>query len=392
MSARASRPQSAGRRFWLGLLIVLGSVLLALGSLAVWLDHTLLDSDEYASTVAPLTSDHEVAEALSAFAVDEIVTETDATAQLETVLRRDLGPEAASFSGAVASSIETSAARVVDEVIESDEFATLWREANKEAHVVALAAIRGDENDILIQNDGRVELDLKPTLEKVAADVSSTAGVNISVPEGVGRVELFRDQDLATAQTAARVLDAPSWVLPALAVALFALSIWLSRDRPRTTMWVGAGVVLAALLTFAALRIGRDEVAEGVADRRLPASAVGSIWDTIVRNLEAQTWALFVAGIVVAGIGAVVGDSEWARAFRHTLSGGDAHGRPSAAQRFARERPGLAWFAGIAVAVLTLLVWPEPSFLLAGVVVLLLVAYLVAVELLRRESPGVPAA
>ena len=392
MATDTTKKQSRWNKFWVGLLLVLGCVFLALGSIAVWLEYTLLDTDEYVNTVAPLTQEHEVAEALSTFVVDEVISETNAQDELTTLLRRNLGPEAASFSGAVASSIEPAAVRAVDQFIESDEFATLWKEANREAHLVALAAIKEDDNDILVQSDGRIELDLKPTIDKVAADVSGVAGVDISVPDDIGKVELFRDEKLAAAQTGARVLQAVSWILPILMAILFALAIWVSRDRWRTVMYVGIGALIVSLLTVVALRFTRDEVSENVADRDLPQPAVETIWDTLMRNLEAQTWVVMIVGLAVVVLGAAMGDSDWARSLRASLAerGNGAGGR--GLQRFATEHTGWMRLIGVAVGIGLLLIWPEPSILAAFVIVALTVLYLIGVEYLNGAPHAAGAA
>jgi hypothetical protein len=377
---------SPWRSLSVGVLIVIGCALIALGSIAVWLEYTLLETDEYVDTVAPLTSEPAVAEALSAFIVEEVVRETNAEAELEMALRENLGPEAANFSGIIASSVSTGAENVVSDLIASEEFEALWEEANRAAHSEALAAIK-NEDSALVESEGVVELDLKPVVERVVEQLAGETDLQISVPEDVGRVELFEDKgQLKEVQDAANVLEALSWVLLVVALIVFVLAIWLSRGRWRSVMQIGFGLIIVALLTTVILRFVRSLTIDQVADPDLPDEAVAAIWDTLIRNLETQNWVLLLAGVAAVTVGAVMGDYDWARSLRQSLSEQvDESGTESALQRFARERTDLMRGIGVAVGILLLLIWPDPGILVAFVIIALVVLYLIGVQYLKKE-------
>ncbi len=376
---------SRWRSLLVGVLIVVGCVLIALGSIALWLEYTALETDAYVDTVAPLPSEPAVAEALSAFIVDEVVRETNAEAELEMALRENLGPEAAKFSGIIASSVATGAESVVADLIASEEFEALWAEANRGAHSVALAAIK-NEDELLVANEGVVELDLKPVVERVVEQLAGETDLEISVPEDVGRVELFEDQGaLKEAQDAANLLETLSWVLLVVALIAFALAIWLSRGRWRSVMQIGFGLVIVALLTAVVLRFGRSLTINQIAEPDLPDEAVAAIWDTLIRNLETQNWVLLLAGVAAVTVGAVMGDYDWARSLRHSLAEQvDESGTESALQRFARERTDLMRGIGVAVGILLLLIWPDPGIVVAFVIIALVVLYLIGVQYLKK--------
>lgn len=363
---------------------MLGCAALLLGSIAVFLEYTLLSTDEYTNTVAPLPSEPPLADALSAFVVDEIIKETDAEAELEAALRKNLGPEAASFSGVIASSIRPAAENAVATFIASEEFEKIWIEAHRAAHEVALAAIK-NEDDVLRENNGVVELDLRPVVEKVVEQISGDAGVSIALPETAGRVELFDEQKYSQVQDAAKLLEALSWIIPVIMIIAFAIAIWLSRGRWRTAMQIGFGLVIVAALTAVILRILRDQVIQNVSDTDLPEDAVAAIWDTLIRNLENQTWIVLLLGVVTVATGAVMGDYAWAKSLRHSLSERTEDAEvQSALQRFAQERTDLMRGIGVGVGILLLLLLPDPSILVAFVIIVLVVLYLIGVQYLRK--------
>jgi len=375
---------SRWRSFWVGLLIAVGCLAVVLGSVAVWLEYTALDTDEYVNTVAPLPSEPAVADAVSAFVVEEVVRETDAEAQLETALRKNLGPEAAKFSGVIASSIATRAEDAVAELIQSEQFGELWNQAHRGAHTLALAAIEND-NEVLVETDGKVVLDLKPVIDQVVADISGETGVDVPVPEDIGSVELFEAGNLSEVQDTVNLLKTLAWLLPVVMLIAFALAIWFSRGRWRTVMQIGFGLIIAALLTAVILRFTRNQVIDNVADQDLPEDAVSAIWDVLIRNLENQTWIVLLVGVVAVATGAVMGDYDWAKSLRTSLAEqAESAEAQSALQRFARERTDLMRGIGVGVGILLLLLLPDPSILVALGIIAIVVLYLIGVEYLRK--------
>ncbi len=117
-----------------------------------------------------------------------------------------------------------------------------------------------------------------------------------------------------------------------------------------------------------------------------------AIWDTLIRNLENQNWILFLLGVAAAIFGAVIGDYQWATALRQSLAErADSSATQSALQRYARERTDLLRIVGVGVGILLLLVWPEPSLLVAFIIIGLTALYLIGVEYLRKEAEAPPA-
>jgi hypothetical protein len=134
------------------------------------------------------------------------------------------------------------------------------------------------------------------------------------------------------------------------------------------------------------LRFVRNETIDQVADPELPEDAVAAIFDTLIRNLENQNWILLLAGVAAVTVGAVMGDYDWARSLRHSLSERvDDSGAESDLQRFARERTDLMRGIGVGVGILLLLIWPDPSILVAFVIIALVVLYLIGVQYLKKE-------
>lgn len=266
----------------------------------MWFDRVLLDSEVYAETVVPLPTDPEVAEALSAFVVAEVLREASALPGLEEFLEGRLGGAVGRAAGGPQPSVEQRAADIVDGSIQSEAFAGFWREANLRVHPVAIAAITGDGNPALERQDGRVELDLKPAIDFVAEDLSEELEFSIPVPEGVGRIELFHEDDVGSAHVAARLVESGSWIIPVLNISLFALALVLARRRLRAAVVIGIGVALASIGSLFLLREGRAHAEARGAESDLSGPAAGAAWDTVTRGLADQSWILLAAGLGIA--------------------------------------------------------------------------------------------
>jgi hypothetical protein len=109
-------------------------------------------------------------------------------------------------------------------------FQNLWAQANAKAHDAFLQIIEGG-NETLSTQGGVVNLDLG----RVVTQVAQNAGVDIKgkIPPKAARIELLRSDELGVAQDAVNVLRVLDLALPALALALFGLAIYLPRGWRR---------------------------------------------------------------------------------------------------------------------------------------------------------------
>ena len=382
-----SRPRPAVRRLrgtLAMILLVVGCLAVATASIAVWLERSLIDTGGYVDTVAGLPAEEPVAADLSDYLVEQLATRTDAEAVIAESLSTRLGAESPGISRALAASLEVTARRAVTEALQSEQFHPLWRDANRSAHALGLAVVRGEDPPGTVRRDGVVELDLRPLLERAAVRVEETAGISVTVPADVGRVEVFTADDVTTAQRAVELLETASWVLPVLALVLLAAAVLAASDRLRMAMYVGGGVVAAATLTAIVLRFARVRVREEASGERLSAEAVDVIWRELTAGLRAQTWLLLLIGVLVLVGAAVLGGARWGTALRRALSRSAAGDGRAAA--LIRDHTGLAYGAALGAGALLLLLWPGAD-LGAGLVILALTAAaLVAIAYVAR--PG----
>lgn len=271
------------------LFAVLASLLLPVALSSAWLATVVTDSDSYVDTVGPLASDSTVQRA----AADRLEGSAITTVEAATGRRLDERGR-----GQVAAS--------VGQAVESPEFESVWRAANRGAHGEAVRILE-DEGDRPVTNDGRVVVELGPVLDSVARALEQRGLVDAAaVPPVEASVPLVRATDLDRARALYGLLDAAGFWVPALWVVLVVLTLLVAAERRRAAGWLAAGSIGGLLLLVLALVMAR-----GVLVSELGSSGedelVRAIWDVLVARLY---WAIgvgFVIAVAVLVLVAVLG-------------------------------------------------------------------------------------
>jgi hypothetical protein len=287
------------RRASSGLLLVLGCGLVALSLVAVWLRATLLDTDRYVSTVAPIAEQPEVQRAVALKIEDAIYSRVDFAA-----LAREVLPERADV---LAPAIERGAQSVISDRVRdftaSERFQELWVEANRRAHTRVVELLTGGRSGRLVLDEDTVYLDLSAAVERVRAGLQERGLSRIAsaIPPTVdGQVELFQSSALVDAQRGVRILKGLAIVLPLLALLCLAGSVWLARSRRRGLLRAAVGVVVAMLALVAGLAVARSLYLDALGEGALPRDAASGIFDTLVALLRFGGRLVVLAAVIVA--------------------------------------------------------------------------------------------
>jgi hypothetical protein len=373
-----------GRRIAVALLLIVASVLAPLSVIAVWTKNTLLDTDQYVSTVAPLAKNEAIIHSAAAAITSSLVDDKT----VEARVRDALPPRAEFIAPAVAGSLETVVNRVAVRVLSSDRFATLWKRANRRAHDQVVAVLTGNSSHRITTSNGEVAVKLGPAVTKVRQKLTS---LGITVFSGAGqrvspRIVLFQSEDLKSAQSSVDLLQKLAIVLPILTLLLYAAAIALSRKRRKTVMWCGLGLAIGMLVILTAFNVGRSLYLDAVTTATLSRAAAQAAYDQLLSFLRLAARSIFVLGIVVA-IGAwLSGPSSSATRLRSVARGGE--GRQLATEGFpgwvARSRTGIR-IVVIGLGAVVLVAWSHPKPLTVLVVAILVLLLIAASEIVARE-------
>jgi hypothetical protein len=369
-SERGARQRAAPAwRRWVPIaLVVLASVIAFLSIFAVWVKRQALETDTWTETSAELIENEEIRNAVADFLVVQLYANVDVEARIAQRLPPQLQP----LAGPVSGGLRQLADRAAREALAQPRVQSLWENANRAAHSQLLAVI-DDESGAVSTTGGVVTLDLTQILGAVTRQVGIGSDLAGKLPPEAANLEILRSDELETVQNGVDLLRTLAWVLTALAIALYALAIWLARDRRREMLRaVGMALVVVGVLVLFAHNLAGRAVVGSLADTEAAEPPVDAAWSIATSLLVATGQATIAYGIVIILAAWLAGPSAWAISLRRAVT-------PYLRQpRFA--------FGGLAL-LLVLLFWWNPTEATRRLAPsLILVALLVlGVEVLRRQ-------
>jgi hypothetical protein len=289
---------------------VLACVLLPLALAAVWTAGVVSDTDRYVETVAPVSGDEQVRDAVEERVVKETVGKVDlgtAASRLDAGLA-DLGvsEDLRSWLGPAASDLEekgaTFVAGVVRKVMEQPAFAAAWDAANREAHTELIRSLESGESD-----DDGVVITLAPIVDAVVSELTGE-GVTVSgAPLSTVSFTIMEPQDVERASRAYRVLDTLRVVLPVAWVVCLAIALLAARNRPAALRRLGLGSALGALVLLGALWVGQRHLVSSVPE--IDSAVTDAVSQVLLSDLRWAAWiavavslGAFVVGVLLGGV------------------------------------------------------------------------------------------
>lgn len=323
------------RTFWSTVLIVLACLLAPLSVVSVWARAEVTNTSRYVKTVAPLASNPAVQEAVATRITDEILATVDVPALAQEAVgalssNRDLTDRQtaalAALTGPLTSGIESYTEEAVTEIVQSEQFATVWVEANTVAHQRLDAALSGQNADRSIRvEDSQVVLDLDPLVGQVKQRLLDRGFMLAEkIPDTTrATIVLFQAPNATLMQTAYSTLNTLGFWLPLVAIALAVAGSLVCHNRRRAVTWLGFGLIVTMGLAAAGLGLGKVAYLNALpADISQPAATAFFEQFTAFLRQALQVGAvvgtvLFVGGLRASG-GAGLSDKwlSWGAGFR----------------------------------------------------------------------------
>jgi hypothetical protein len=148
------------RRIFTPILVALSIVVFTVTVPAAWGARTVLNTDRYVATVAPLADDPAVQASIASRLTDQVFSALDVEGTLSDALA-GLGERATVLAAPLTTAIRGFVQDQVLKVVQSDAFRTFWVEANRFVHTQVLAILEG-ESDTVSVVEGKVLLNLLP--------------------------------------------------------------------------------------------------------------------------------------------------------------------------------------------------------------------------------------
>ncbi|SDD97573.1 hypothetical protein [Streptomyces prasinopilosus] len=286
-------------------LVALACLLVPCGAFAAWVVHGLADTGRYVDSVAPLSADPAVRDAVADAVGDGVVEELEA------------GPARDLFGPFVRDAVRS--------FTRTEAFGPVWETGNRAVHDAVLHALRDGR-----AGPGPVTVDLAPVTAEVKRRlVADRMPFADRIPVEHTRVAVVPAGETAGLRAGYRLLDAAALWLPLAAVALAVAGIAVAVHRRRALTATGLGIALGGGLLAAAVAVGRRLTLADVPEP-VHRPAAGVVYDALTATLRTASWTLLALGLAVALACLLTGLRE-------------RGGGPAARRSRGRRRPRRGW-------------------------------------------------
>jgi hypothetical protein len=367
---RAVSPRTRTIIAWV--LFVLGTLVILVGSLAVWVKRQALDTDAWVETSTNLLENDEVREALSVYIVDQLY----ANAEPQEVLEAQLPENLQGLAGPIAGALRQPAVEGVDRFLQRPRVQAAWEEINRITHQELMAVLNDETRGNITTGEGTVTLHLRTLVVNIGTELGFGEQLDARLPPDAGGIVILQSDQLEAAQTGVKAIKWMSWLVILIAFACWAGAIWLASGRRSMLRNIGAALLVVGILLLVIRRAVGNYIVDALTSGESLRGAVDSTWLIGTSLLRTIGWALIVYGLVILVGTWLAGPSRYAFRARQAIG-------PTL-----RDRPGLAWGV-LAVVYLLLVLWAPVPALSSWVGVLILGA-LVALgfEAFRRVVVG----
>jgi hypothetical protein len=371
----------------LALLLVLGCGLVALSLVAFYVRETVLDTNRYVETMAPIAESPAVQQAVAEKLDNAITTRID----FDSLIREALPDQADALAPVFAGALQQAIRNRLDQFVASDNFQRLWDEANRRAHGRVVALLTTGESGRLLLDGDTVYLDLGAIVDRVRQGLQERGldRLAAAIPPTVdGRITLLQSEGLVKAREGVDLIERLTIVLPILALLCLAAHVFWSRPRRRGLLRVGLGLIVTSLILVAAAGIGRSAYLDAINQDVLPRQAAADIFDALIELLRTGVRVIVVVAVLVALLALVLGRTDAIASRTRGALRGVAGGRQVG---WVAEHRGLLQGAVVALGAVVLFSWDPPTagvVLITAVLVVAAVALIAAVAGARQGATG----
>ena len=231
---------------------------------AVWADRQVFNANNWGDTSEQMLQNPDVRQQVSQVMVDTVYANVD----VATTLSQQLPPALQPLAGTVANGLRQLAERATDHTLQRPRVQEAWKQANILTAKQFIAIAENKQNAAIGTQGNAVILDLRALVVELVARLGLPGKAVGQIPPGAGKVKIMSANQVSTLQDGTRVLKGGATWLPPLAIALFALAVYLARGRRRAAlMYVGFDLIAAGILVLLARNVAGDSVVVARGDR-----------------------------------------------------------------------------------------------------------------------------
>jgi hypothetical protein len=342
-------------------LIVIASLIGFLAVFAIWANRQLLETDTWVDTSTKLLEDEEIRTQVASTMVDTLYANVDVQAELQQALPPRLQP----LAGPASAGLRELSLRLANQALQRPRVQQLWEDANRVMHEQLINVVEHDSGEDVTLDIGQIVTQLG---DQLGVDVAGR------IPPGTAQIEVLPNDELSSIQKAVKVLRGLAVVLTILALALFALAIYLAEGwRREAFRSVGFAFIVVGILVLVVRALAGDAVVNSLASTESVRPAIVDTWSIATDLLSAQGGAMIFYGLFIL-IGAwLSGPMGFARTARRGIT-------PILENR-------VVAYSALGFILLLLFLWsPTPGFSRLPTALLLIALSIVGLEFLRHRA------
>lgn len=234
---------------------VLLAIVVLLSSVAVWANKHVTNTEHFVETVSPLANDPVVQQEVSEKITQVIVAGVDIDGRLGAYLPGQLDFLAEKSNVA----FQKLVASLVEELVESDAFRSLWSGAARAGHVAIKQVVT---NDGVANTVVAGVLSLQSFIQAAIDALVAKGAIFLKDVSFIGSdysIQIINPETLQSVRGWVEVLQKSSYLLPLFALFLSGLTVWVARSK-----WRGAQLVLVAWILGAASVVATVKILENI--------------------------------------------------------------------------------------------------------------------------------
>jgi hypothetical protein len=367
-------------------LAVLFGLTLIVANHAGWLATTILNTDSFVETLAPLPGDPDVSRALGEAVADNVIQTNEVGQAISDRL-----PEGLRFAAVpLTQGLRDLIADIATQIIRSEPFTAIWEKTLELTHRATLLYIRGAESDLIATEDGYVVLDLTEIgglvterLDELGFDALDGVELDLTI-------ELFETRDGGVIQALANVIYSIRWFSFILTAAILIAAYAVATDRRRLSVWIGGATAIAMLVSLSDGRLLKA-LARGAAEDPIKEAGVAAAGDIIFSRFVTQSWIVLLLGLLTATVAWLMGDSERARSIKRAFTNvarrnPDGEEDESSLVAFVLSYRRLLEWGSLALVAGLLLLAPLPSFTVFVAGFIAVIVFVLAIEYIASSA------
>ena len=317
---------SRTRRVITWVLVVVVSVMIPLSVVTVWAINTVLNTDRYVATMAPLARNPVITDHVAIRATDNLFSKV----QVQQRIANELPKRASSLAPQLTQGLHGFVQSALSKALSSSWFPKLWDAANRRSHQALINILSGESGGgvVTLKNGKEVVIDLNPVLLH-AIDVADSKGIHtfdslkpqLSTPEGRFSITLVTSQQIGNATKLFNFVKKLKWLVPILSLVVLAIAVAIAVDRRKALLRAAVGSAIGVTAVLTGLNVGRHLFVNKAVSQNLSGQVTGIVWDTVLRYLRgALLWTLLVT-VLLGVLLWLIGPARYAVLLRGGIAG-----------------------------------------------------------------------